>query len=146
MKNTTLTRCLGITLLALAGTACSGAAGTAPVTAAAPRTPAPATAASAPDLMAQLRTEIGSAACDSAQQCNTVAVGHKACGGPETYLAWSSKASNAATVRQLAGAHAARRKRDNLDSAMVSTCSAVMDPGATCSAGRCVTAGGKDAI
>lgn len=130
MNLTTLLGRLGGTLLlAIAGSACSGAA------------PAP-----APDLMQQLRAEIGNAACDSSQQCKTVAVGNKACGGPESYLAWSSKASDGATVRRLADAYSAKRKSDNLASGMVSTCSAVMDPGATCSAGRCVTGGNNAAM
>jgi hypothetical protein len=126
-----LSRLGGALLLAVAGSACSGA----------PPTPAP-----KPDLMQQLRAEIGSAACDSARQCHTVAIGSKACGGPESYLAWSSKASDGATVRRLAEAHSAKRKRENEASGMLSTCSAVMDPGATCSAGRCVTGGNNAAI
>jgi hypothetical protein len=129
--NTTsfLSRLGGALLLAVAGSACSGAA------------PAP-----APDLMQQLRAEIGSAACDSTQQCQTVAIGNKACGGPESYLAWSSKASDGAKVLRLAAAHSAKRKSENEASGMLSTCSAVMDPGATCSAGRCVTGGGNAAM
>jgi hypothetical protein len=147
MKNTSIySRLCGIALLALAGSACSGVNSAAPVAPAAPKSSPPAATASASELMQQLRAQIGSASCDSAQQCSTVAVGHKACGGPETYLAWSSKASDPAKVRQLAESHAASRKRENRDGGMVSTCSAVMDPGATCSAGRCMTAGGKDAI
>ncbi len=112
-----------IILLSLAASACSSA-------------PAP-----APEPLVQLRAEIGSAACDNSRQCHTIAVGNKACGGPETYLAWSSKASNEASVRRLAQAHSARRQADNTASGMVSTCSVVIDPGATCSAGRCVTGG-----
>jgi hypothetical protein len=147
MKNTSIySRLCGIALLALAGSACSGVNSSAPVVPVAPKSSPASATASAPELMQQLRTEIGNASCDNAQQCSTVAVGHKACGGPETYLAWSSKASDPLKVRQLAQAHAATRKRENRDGGMVSTCSAVMDPGATCSAGRCVTAGGKDAI
>ncbi len=98
------------------------------------------------DLLQQLRAEIGTAACETAQQCKTVAVGHKACGGPETYLAWSSKSSDAGKVRKLADAYGAQRKNENIASGMISTCSAVMDPGATCTAGRCVTGGGNPAI
>lgn len=130
MKKTTfLGRLGGALLLAAAGSACSGAP------------PAP-----APGLMQQLRAEIGTAACDSAQQCKTIAVGNKACGGPESYLAWSSKVSDGAKVQRLADAHSAKRKSDNLASGMASTCSAVMDPGATCSAGRCVTGGNNAAM
>jgi hypothetical protein len=132
MKKTSfLSRLGGALLLAMAGSACSGT----------PPTPEP-----KPDLMQQLRAEIGTAACDNTSQCQTVAIGNKACGGPESYLAWSSKASDGAKVRRLAEAHSANRKRENEASGMLSTCSAVMDPGATCSAGRCVTGGNNAAI
>ena len=134
MKTTSsLARLCGALLFAAAGSACSGVSNSAPAT-----PPA--------GLLQQLRAEIGDAACDSAQQCKTVAVGHKACGGPENYLAWSSKSSDGAKIRQLAEAQRAQRKAENEASGMVSTCSAVMDPGATCSAGRCVNGGANAAF
>ena len=105
--------------------ACVGAPSSAPVTKS--------------TLMQQLQAEIGDAACDSADQCKTVAVGHKACGGPERYLAWSTKRSDGAKIGQLATALAAERRGQNLRDGIISTCSMVIDPGATCSAGHCVT-------
>lgn len=130
-------------VLACAATACSGVNQSAAQAPAAAKAAAPASSA---DPLQQLRAEIGNAACDSAQQCKTVAVGHKACGGPESYLAWSSKGSDAGRVNQLADAHRAQRKSQNAASGMMSTCSAVMDPGATCSAGRCVSGGANAAM
>ncbi|MES2019570.1 MAG: hypothetical protein V4484_24010 [Pseudomonadota bacterium] len=88
-------------------------------------------------LKQQLQAEIGDAACDSAQQCKTVAVGHKACGGPEGYLPWSSKRSDGAKITWLAAALAAESQSQTIKSGMVSTCSMVLDPGATCVAGHC---------
>ncbi|MEJ7806778.1 MAG: hypothetical protein WKG03_12770 [Telluria sp.] len=138
----TLTRLCGALLLAAAGSACSGVNNSAPAT---PPAPPPAVKAAAPapatNLLQQLRAEIGSAACDSAKQCKSVAVGHKACGGPESYLAWSTKSSDAARVQQLADAYRDQRKAQDAASGMMSTCSMVMDPGATCNAGRCVSGG-----
>lgn len=90
--------------------------------------------------MEQLKTEIGTAACDTVQQCKTVAIGHKACGGPESYMAYSTKASDGAKVERLAASYADQRRTENAKSGMMSTCSVVLDPGATCSAKRCVTA------
>jgi hypothetical protein len=142
MKTTaSLARLCGALLFAAAGSACSGVNNSAPASAPAAKAAAPATS-----LLQQLRAEIGDAACDSARQCKTVAVGHKACGGPETYLAWSSKTSDGAKVQRLADAQRAQRKAGNEASGMMSTCSAVMDPGATCSAGRCVTGGTNAAM
>lgn len=137
-----LLRLCGAVAFSATFAACSGVAGGAP---AAP-TPAPVKASApvaASSLMQQIQSEIGDAGCDTAQQCKTVAIGHKACGGPESYLAWSSKRSDGARIASLAAAHTAERKAQNLKSGMMSTCSLVTDPGATCSAGRCVSAKGE---
>ena len=135
-----LLRLCGALAFAATFAACTGVAASAPAAPAAPvPTPARASApVTASTLMQQIQAEIGDAACDAAQQCKTVAIGHKACGGPESYLAWSSKRSDGAKIASLAAAHAAERKAQNLSSGMMSTCSLVLDPGATCSAGRCM--------
>jgi hypothetical protein len=138
----TLARLCGALLFALAGSACSGVGN--------PPSPAPSPVAQAPaptsDLLKQLRAEIGDAACDTSAQCHTIAVGYKACGGPEAYLPWSSKASSEKKIRNLAEAHGTQRKNEVVASGMLSNCMAEMDPGATCSAGRCVKGGGNPAI
>lgn len=155
MTSSPLAHLCGALLFAVAGSACSGVSSTAPAAPVAETAPAPTppvakaatpAAAGGSDLLQQLRSEIGTAACDTSQQCKTIAVGHKACGGPETYLAWSSKGSDAGKVRTLADAYGAQRKSENIASGMMSTCSAVMDPGASCTAGRCVTGGANPAI
>lgn len=143
IKLAPLARLCGALLLAAAGTACSGVSNSAP---AAPAPVKSASPAPTTDLLQQLHAEIGNAACDSSQQCKTIPVGHKACGGPETYLAWSAKGSDGAKLRRLADAYGAQRKAENLASGMLSNCSATMDPGATCSAGRCVSGGNNAAI
>src|ERR1700751_2827805 len=45
---------------------------------------------------------IADGACDSDSQCKTIAIGAKACGGPEYYLAWSTKRTEAAALREAA--------------------------------------------
>ena len=89
-------------------------------------------------LLAQIQAEVGSAACDSTQQCQTIAIGAKACGGPERYLAWSSKENDGKKLKALAQAHAEASRKQQQADGMMSTCSIVTDPGATCEAGRCV--------
>ena len=117
--------CAGILLLA------TSACGSAPAQDA---PPAPGNAG----LLAQIQAAVGNAACDSTQQCQTIAIGAKACGGPERYLAWSSKDNDGKQLKALAQAQAdASRKQQHADG-MMSTCSIVTDPGATCEAGRCV--------
>lgn len=116
--------------------ACSASAcGSAPA-ASAPAASAPADDSAA--LLRQIQTQAADLSCDSAQQCHTLAVGAKACGGPERYLAWSSKRQDGAALRQLAERHAALRRAEDAKSGMMSTCQVVPDPGANCVAGRCV--------
>lgn len=89
-------------------------------------------------LLAQIQAEAGNAACDSTQQCQTIAIGAKACGGPESYLAWSSKDNDGKKLKALAQAHAEASRKQQQADGMMSTCSIVTDPGAICQAGRCV--------
>ncbi|WP_454773390.1 hypothetical protein [Janthinobacterium tructae] len=101
-------------------------------------------------LLAQIQAEVGAAACDSTQQCQTLAIGAKACGGPERYLAWSSKEHDGKKLKALAQAQAEASRKQQQADGMMSTCSIVTDPGATCEAGRCVLQksglGGSSAI
>jgi hypothetical protein len=123
-----LARLAGLALL-LASSACRSDAPQAPST--------PPDKSSAP-LLARIDAERGDAACDADDQCHTIGVGHKACGGPERYLAWSSKNSDGTRLRALVAEHAAARRAEDTKNGMMSTCSVVPDPGATCSAGQCV--------
>ncbi|CUI07111.1 hypothetical protein [Massilia antarctica] len=126
--------------LIAAGTACSEPSNT--PAAATPAKPAPAkpVAASAPaaSLGARITAEIGDLACDDASQCHTLPVGSKACGGPAGFLPWSAKRSNGDLLAKLAAEQAAQERKQNEKSGMMSTCSVELDPGATCSAGKCV--------
>lgn len=119
---------LGLT--ACAGFAADGDTAAAPAAAAVP--------ASNPDMWQQIQAEIGDAACDTSDQCHTLPVGHKACGGPERYVAWSSKTSDGAKLAQLASEYAAARKAENARGGMLSNCMLERDPGASCNAKRCV--------
>ncbi|MFB9245889.1 hypothetical protein IV454_11865 [Massilia antarctica] len=137
--------------LIAAGTACSEPSNTpAAATPAKPAAAAP-VAASAPaaSLGARITAEIGDLACDNASQCRTLPVGSKACGGPAGYLPWSAKRSNGELLARLAAEQAAAEKKVNEKSGVMSTCSIEQDPGATCSAGKCVLQqrglGGTDA-
>jgi hypothetical protein len=97
----------------------------------------PRPSAAAPALIEQIRAEIGDAACDSAQQCRSLAIGAKACGGPESYLAWSVKRSDGARLQALAERLREQREDENRRSQLLSNCALVTDPGARCVAGRC---------
>jgi hypothetical protein len=146
MKNPTLITAarVGALALLLGLSACSGvSAGGNEAPKPAPTAPAPAAPAATQGMWQKIQAQIGDAACDSASQCRTMAVGHKSCGGPESYVAYSTKAGNSASLLEMGAQYAAARKAENQDSGMVSNCMLVTDPGATCAANRCVlTKGG----
>lgn len=120
--------CIAAAMIA-AGTACSETP---------PSAPPVKSADPSASLGEQITLAIGDAACDNAQQCRTLPVGAKACGGPAGYLAWSTKRGNGELLARLAAQQAAEERKKNEKSGMMSTCSIELDPGATCSAGRCV--------
>ena len=152
MKNITLnlfTR-LGCALLLTASTACSGVASTpnAPASVApAAGAPAPVSAAApaAGTLRQQMTAAIGNAACDTSAQCRSLPLGHRPCGGPEAFAAYSTKSGNAANIVRLAAEESAARKEQNERSGVMSTCQAMLDPGAVCEAGRCISGNANSA-
>lgn len=99
---------------------------------------APARGGDSAGLLARIAAERGAAACTMDAQCHSIGVGAKACGGPERYLAWSSKDNDGARLRALVAEHAAARRAEDRKAGMMSTCSMVLDPGAVCAAGQCV--------
>ncbi|NHZ43512.1 hypothetical protein [Massilia aquatica] len=148
--------CIAAALIA-AGTACSepsntSAAATPVLAASATATPAPKPVAArdtASSLGERITAEIGDAACDDASQCHTLPVGAKPCGGPAGFLPWSTKRSNGELLARLAAEQAAEERKQNEKGGMMSNCMMEQDPGATCSAGKCVlmqrSLGGSDA-
>ncbi|MBA5690423.1 hypothetical protein [Rugamonas apoptosis] len=130
--------------LTLGGTACgspppaASAVSASAAAAASAAAPAPAVPADSATLMRQIQAELADNGCDSERQCHTIAIGAKACGGPEAYRAWSDRHNDGGRLKQLAAQHAAARRAEDLRDRMMSTCSYVSDPGATCQAGHCV--------
>lgn len=134
------TRLAAAGLLLLMTSACASPPPPAPPAApAAPASPAsPAAPAAASGLWQQIQAASANPACDNDSQCHTIGVGAKACGGPQSYLPWSSKQDDGATLKQLVERHAAALRAQDAREAMMSTCSVVSDPGASCRANRCV--------
>ena len=82
--------------------------------------------------MARIHALIGGAACESDAQCRTVAVGAKACGGPQSYLAWSTAKTEPEALMSEVMRLQLEEKREAVRSGLASTCSIVRDPGAYC--------------
>jgi hypothetical protein len=96
------------------------------------QTPSPKEEPASQVLWRQIVAEVGDAACDGPQQCHSIAIGAKSCGGPDSYMAWSSKNTDGKKLRSLVEQHAAARRAENLASDMRSDCRVVTDPGARC--------------
>lgn len=114
-------------LILFAFTACS-VAGPAPV---------PPAAAPSADVLSEIRSLIGTAACTESSQCNTLPLGARACGGPQAYLPWSSARTDGSALRALAGRYQEQQRAAAEASGQVSDCRFIPDPGAECRAGAC---------
>lgn len=98
------------------------------------------------DTLARIRALVGTPGCSSDDQCHTLAIGHRACGGPESYLAWSSEKTSQAELQALGERYKEERRAADAASGMASTCQFMADPGAVCRAGTCqLGAGGPQA-
>ena len=86
----------------------------------------------------RIEAEINGAPCTQDAQCKTLAVGEKACGGPEGWMAWSVLAGRPDVLQGLSAELAAIQRQRNQRSGMLSDCRYVPDPGAVCRAQRCV--------
>ena len=94
-------------------------------------------------LQQRIATEIGEAACEHDSQCRTLAVGARACGGPERWLAWSVVSSRGDRLEALSQELSALVQARNERSGLMSTCVVVPDPGAFCRTGQCVVGSGR---
>ena len=89
-------------------------------------------------LLERIRAEIGEARCSSDAQCRTLAIGHKACGGPQQWWAWSTTTARAERLQAWSAELAELQRKRQEASGMASHCQYVADPGAVCQAQRCL--------
>jgi hypothetical protein len=90
----------------------------------------------------RIRAEIGDAPCSSDSQCRTLPIGHKSCGGPAAWWAWSTQNASAERLQGWGRQLADLQQRNQARSGMVSNCQLVTDPGARCLAQHCTLAQG----
>lgn len=126
---------LSLLLLACASTTAQ------PPQASPPPAPTPALAPKgerADALFPPIQALVGEARCTSDNQCRTIGVGHKSCGGPAAYLAWSTQSTpDEAALKRAVDRHAGAQAAEQERSGMRSNCMLVTDPGARCVASRC---------
>jgi hypothetical protein len=138
-------RTLILLLLASCAACSTGAATQAPQAPPSQSTSQPPSPAPQGDTLARIRAMIGTPGCSSDAQCHTLAIGHKSCGGPEGYLAWSSASTSQAELQALGERYKEERRAADAASGMVSTCRFMPDPGAVCRAGTCQLGEGSSA-
>lgn len=97
----------------------------------------PAPAGSSAPLLEQIRALVGNAACTTSSQCHTLALGSRPCGGPQSYLAWSSATTDGAALRLLAQRYHDEQQARDAAAGLQSDCRMISDPGAECRAGTC---------
>lgn len=86
-----------------------------------------------PSAREQIRQLIGDGQCKHDADCRTLAIGQKACGGPEAYLAWSTRNTDEQVLVAVAARYAKERRLQlEKPGALASNCALVSDPGAHC--------------
>ena len=80
-------------------------------------------------------TLIATPSCRDDADCATIAVGAKACGGPEAWLAWSRRVTDETALRAAAARDAEEVRARLRAEGAVSDCRFVADPGAMCVVG-----------
>ena len=84
--------------------------------------------------LAQIEALVGAAQCVAASDCQSLALGAKPCGGPDSYLPWSAGQTSADALGALAYRYRQQRLALQAASGATSDCRFVPDPGATCTA------------
>lgn len=109
--------------------------------------PAPTPAPAGPnDTLARIHALVGTPNCSNDSECHSLPLGARACGGPEGYLAWSSRRTSRTEIEVLGARYEAERRAANLASGRISTCQFMADPGAVCRAGSCQPGAGTQPL
>lgn len=100
------------------------------------------------DLYQQIKTLVGDANASNASFCRKVGVGHRPCGGPESYLVYSSEGIDEPKLLALIAQYGSLRKAEHEASGMMSTCEMIPEPSVVWANGQCKlgASGGGDAI
>jgi hypothetical protein len=102
--------------------------------------PAQTAGGSIQELTRQIDAEIGTPRCSADAQCRTLAVGARACGGPDAYRPYAVPPANAQRLEKLAQQQAELQRNAQQNDGRMSICSLLTDPGARCEKAtqRCV--------
>ncbi|KAF7767469.1 hypothetical protein PCIT_a4353 [Pseudoalteromonas citrea] len=76
--------------------------------------------------------------CDTSMQCQVIAVGSRACGGPSSYVTFSTRSADVQTVKKLADSITVLESQYNAKNRMVSICQHLTQPSTQCVENKCV--------
>jgi hypothetical protein len=85
---------------------------------------------------------IGDAAATNPGSCAVVAIGHRPCGGPRLYRAYSKEEADSASLASLVDAFNRLDQQRNEEQGLISTCEALPRPRVELVDGRCVLVAG----
>ena len=88
-------------------------------------------------LRRQALSAIGDASADDNNQCRIAGFGHKPCGGPAEYIAYSTKGGNEAEILRKIAAYNAAAQAENMRLGRMSDCAVVPKPAVELSGGQC---------
>ncbi|CAM4279668.1 hypothetical protein [Pseudoalteromonas byunsanensis] len=87
----------------------------------------------------QLKSLTQDLSCDNSSQCHVEAVGKRACGGPSSYLVYSSKSASSEEVTELAKKITRYESSYNFENQIMSICEQLTRPSTQCVENKCVT-------
>jgi hypothetical protein len=80
----------------------------------------------------QIAQMIGAAACADDSECRVIGIGARACGGPESFAAWSISQTDPVALQQLVERDAEARLKELEGKGIMSTCVMLPVPGVRC--------------
>ena len=95
-----------------------------------------------PSLMKTLNALTANKQCNTASDCKSIGVGHRACGGPEKYLIYSAKHTKQAELETKVEAYNAQRQKAVKKGGGFSTCMMLMPPVLQCVNNLCSASSG----
>ena len=95
-------------------------------------------------LFAEIKAMVGTAAATEPAQCKKTGFGHKPCGGPASYLIYSTQGLDEALLLQKVSRYNQLVQAEQQRLGLVSDCAVVPEPGVALVGGFCVASGNGD--
>ncbi len=95
-------------------------------------------------LYAEIKAMVGTAAASEPLQCKKTGLGHKPCGGPASYLIYSTQGLDEALLLQKVSRYNQLVRAEQQRLGLVSDCAVVPEPGVALVGGFCVASGQGD--